>query len=41
MLAIFMTIKLLGDLRGKCAIKPFTINHVENRLAHCGGQKPQ
>ena len=32
MLAIFMAFKLLGDLGGECAIKPFTINHVENHL---------
>lgn len=31
MLAIFMAIKLLGDL-GERAIKSFTINHVENHL---------
>ena len=32
MFAIFMAFKLLGDLGGECAIKPFTINHVENHL---------
>ena len=32
MLAIFMAFKLLGDLGGECAVKPFTMNHVGNHL---------